>query len=150
MNGKFAEQEILEKTGGKGVDLIFNTVESTPYKLQSFIRCVAENGRVVEFERQKRAIEHIGECMISYTGTRYCRAYLPSESDVKRVPLLSSNRRHWKPEKRYRCKNELENVVPRQTLCVRQTRTVQTHRQRNRIRRCATVAHDSLRLHYRE
>lgn len=63
INSKFSEQEILEKTNGKGVNLIFNTVESTPYKLQSFIHTVAESGRVVEFEKQKQAIEHIGKCL---------------------------------------------------------------------------------------
>lgn len=61
VNSKFAEQEILEKTNGKGVNLIFNTLESTPFKLQSFIHTVAESGRVVEFEKQKQAIESIGK-----------------------------------------------------------------------------------------
>ncbi|XP_022181594.1 fatty acid synthase-like [Myzus persicae] len=60
VNSKFAEQEILEKTNGNGVNLIFNTLESTPFKLQSFIHTVAESGRVVEFEKQKQAIESIG------------------------------------------------------------------------------------------
>ncbi|KAL4113184.1 hypothetical protein QTP88_016854 [Uroleucon formosanum] len=60
VNSKFAEQEILEKTNGKGVNLIFNTLESTPFKLQSFIHTVAESGRIVEFEKQKQAIESIG------------------------------------------------------------------------------------------
>jgi len=60
VNSKFAEQEILEKTNGKGVNLIFNTMESTPFKLQTFIRTVAESGRVLEFEKQKLAIESIG------------------------------------------------------------------------------------------
>lgn len=63
VNSKFSEQEILEKTNGKGVNLIFNTIESTPYKLQSFIHTVAENGRIVEFEKQKQAIENIGKCI---------------------------------------------------------------------------------------
>lgn len=60
VNSKYAEQEILEKTNGNGVNLIFNTLESTPFKLQSFIHTVAESGRVVEFEKQKQAIEYIG------------------------------------------------------------------------------------------
>lgn len=70
VNGKFAEQEILEKTDGKGVNLIFNTVESTPYKLQSFIHFVTESGRVVEFEKQKQAIERIGKCPFSRVPSR--------------------------------------------------------------------------------
>lgn len=61
VNGKFAQQEILEKTNGKGVNLIFNTLESTPFKLQSFIHTVAQSGRIVEFEPQRQAIESIGE-----------------------------------------------------------------------------------------
>jgi len=60
INSKFGEQEILEKTNGKGVNLIFNTLESTPFKLQSFIHTVVESGRIVEFEKQKQAIESIG------------------------------------------------------------------------------------------
>lgn len=63
VNSKFAEQEILERTNGKGVDVIFNTIESTTYKLQSFIHTVAENGRVIEFDKQKQAIESIGKCI---------------------------------------------------------------------------------------
>jgi len=43
------------------VNLIFNTLESTPFKLQSFIHTVAESGRIVEFEKQKQAIESIGK-----------------------------------------------------------------------------------------
>lgn len=65
VSSKFAEQEILERTNGKGVDIIFNTVESTTYKLQSFIHTVAENGRVVEFDKQKQAIESIGKCIFA-------------------------------------------------------------------------------------
>jgi len=63
VNSKSAEQEILEKTDGKGVNVIFNTVESTPYRLQSFLHYVSETGRVVEFEKQKQAIERIGRCL---------------------------------------------------------------------------------------
>uniref|UniRef100_A0A2H8TY64 Fatty acid synthase n=1 Tax=Melanaphis sacchari TaxID=742174 RepID=A0A2H8TY64_9HEMI len=60
VNSKFAEQELLEKTNGEGVNLIFNTLESTSFKLQSFTHIVAKSGRIVEFEKQKQAIESIG------------------------------------------------------------------------------------------
>lgn len=51
---------------------MFNTLESTPLKLQSFIHVIAQSGRVVEFEKQKQAIESIGkypalhECLLEW------------------------------------------------------------------------------------
>lgn len=48
-------------------------MESSPFKLQTFIHTVAESGRILEFENQKQAIESIGtHKFVRY----YLRSYL--------------------------------------------------------------------------
>ncbi|XP_050542847.1 fatty acid synthase-like isoform X2 [Daktulosphaira vitifoliae] len=60
VNNQAFEKEILDKTNGKGVKFIFNICHPEPKILRSFIRALAENGRIIEFERRRFQVESIG------------------------------------------------------------------------------------------
>lgn len=88
------------------MNLIFNTLESTPFKLQSFIHTVAESGRIVEFEKQKQAIESIGK---SYS---YIAILHLIKIQLIKLCVLIKIRCYRKLEEHYHYKNELKEFIP--------------------------------------